>query len=78
MGRVRRVFWRKAEPWVVLRCQNGLLLSLPWHWTDLPLPPVPPSDPTEHPVLLAPQALVEFVQFVILFGSVFKWRSFRL
>lgn len=65
-GRVCRVFWRQQAPWVVLRCQNGLLLSLPWHWTDLPIPLTPPSGPTEQPylALLAPQALVELVQFV--------------
>ena len=65
-GRVCRVFWRQEAPWVVLRCQNGLLLSLPWHWTDLPLPLPPPSGALERscPVLLAPQTLVELVRFV--------------
>src|SRR5712691_359927 len=58
-GRVCRVFWRQDAPWVVLRCQNGLLLSLPWHWTDLPMPLAPPSGvhARSHPVLLAPQTL---------------------
>ena len=65
-GRVCRVFWRKADPWVVLRCQNGLLLSLPWCWTDLPIPLSPPVSALEQtcPVLLAPQTLVELVRWV--------------
>jgi hypothetical protein len=65
-GRVRRVFWRQEEPWVVLRCQNGLLLSLPWHWTDLPTPGSSLSGVNAQPcpVLLAPQTLVELVRFV--------------
>jgi hypothetical protein len=65
-GRVCRVFWRQEEPWVVLRCQNGLLLSLPWHWTDLPIPLAPLPGPPAQPylALLTPQALVELVQFV--------------
>ncbi len=51
---------------MVLRCQNGLLLSLPWYWTDLPIPGPSLSGALEqpHPVLLAPQTLVEFVRFV--------------
>src|SRR6266568_8453649 len=65
-GRVRRVFWRQEEPWVALRCQNGLLLSLPWHWTDLPTPGSSLSGVNAQlcPVLLAPQTLVELVRFV--------------
>src|SRR5579863_325367 len=65
-GCVRRVFWRKAEPWVVLRCQNGPLLSVPWHWTNLPVPLEPPPSQAEYsdPVLLTPQSLVELVRFV--------------
>ncbi len=51
---------------MVLRCQNGLLLSLPWRWTDLPIPLTPPSDAHARscPALLAPQSLVELVRFV--------------
>ncbi len=51
---------------MVLRCQNGLLLSLPWHWTDLPMVGPSPSGVLEQPspVLLAPQTLVELVRFV--------------
>jgi hypothetical protein len=65
-GRVCRVFWRQEVPWVVLRCHNGLLLSVAWHWTDLPIPPAPSSSPKGQPflALLAPQSLVELVRFV--------------
>ena len=64
-GRVYRVFWRQDVPWVVLRCQNGQLHSLPWQWTDLPLPLAPPmvTHARPSPILLAPQTLVEFVRF---------------
>src|SRR5260370_15024236 len=44
-GRVCRVFWRQTAPWVVLRCQTGLLLSIPWHSPHLPTPLTPPPDP---------------------------------
>ena len=51
---------------MAFRCQNGLLLSLPWHWTDLPTPGSSLSGVNVQrcPVLLAPQTLVELVRFV--------------
>jgi len=65
-GHVRRVFWHQGEPWVALRCHNGLLLSLPWRWTDLPIPPAPSSNLNEPSslALLSPQSLISLVQFV--------------
>ena len=65
-GRVRRVFWREHEPWVVVRLGAGGIVSVPWEWTDLPVPkPEPDSAPDEEStILLAPIALRDFVRFV--------------
>jgi hypothetical protein len=63
---VCRVFWRQDMPWVLVRLRDGVMLSLPWSWTDLP---VLHAD-GEHRVdeafntLLSPAALRDLVRFV--------------
>ena len=61
-GRVCRVFWR-PEPWVLVRLRSGVLLALPWSWTNLPKPEVASSS---GPVsaLLSPSALQDLVRFL--------------
>jgi hypothetical protein len=65
-GRVRRVFWREHEPWVLVRLGVGGLVSVPWEWTDLPAPQLEresaPGD--ESTVLISPIALRDFIRFV--------------
>jgi hypothetical protein len=65
-GYVCRVFWREQAPWVLLRSRRGLLLSVPWAATDLPVPPTPgPCVLQEEPaVLLTPEALIALVRFL--------------
>src|SRR5262249_20936287 len=65
-GRVCRVFWRANVPWVLMRSTRGIMLSIPWSVTNLPLPvPTDGSRPKEHDVaLLSPDALVALARFV--------------
>jgi hypothetical protein len=64
-GRVCRVFWRAGAPWVLLRTSSGLRVPVPWHATDLPVPPVHgPAPATQEAVLLAPAALVALLRFL--------------
>ena len=65
-GRVRRVFWRERSPWVLVRLRLGGIASVPWGWTDLPVPPLGrgPSPDEEPTVLLAPTALRDLVRFL--------------
>jgi hypothetical protein len=65
-GRVCRVFWRDDLPWVLVRLRDGVMQSLPWAWTDLPLAPaeqVPQTDDIAT-VLLSPMALRDVVRHV--------------
>jgi len=65
-GRLRRVYWRARSPWAVVRLDIGGITSVPWDWTDLPVPPVGPAPVSEEEptVLLSPLALRELVRFV--------------
>ena len=65
-GRVCRVFWRGEIPWVLVRLRDGVMQSLPWVWTDLPVAPAPQEPQTDDgaTVLLAPVALRELVRRV--------------
>src|SRR5260370_32331106 len=61
-GRVCRVFWR-PEPWVLIRLRSGVLLALPWSWTNLPKPEAP-SPSSYASALLSPPALQDLVRFL--------------
>jgi hypothetical protein len=64
MGRVYQVFWREGVAWVLVRCTNGRLVSLPWRWTNLPVPVSRGEDGAEAPdaALLSPAALLALVR----------------
>ena len=63
-GRVCRVFWRADVPWVLVRLHDGVMLSLPWAWTDLPVSDGEREIPVEESatVLLSPTALRDLVR----------------
>ncbi len=65
-GRVRRVFWRERKPWVLVRLRIGGIVTVPWDWTDLPLPQLErgPSADNGSTVLLSPTALRDLVRFL--------------
>ena len=65
-GRVCRVFWRDDMPWVLVRLRDGVMQSLPWVWTDLPMGPAQQEPQTDDgvTVLLSPAALRELVRRV--------------
>jgi hypothetical protein len=65
-GRVRRVFWREESPWVLVRLRIGGITSVPWIWTDLPVPQSGGglSADEEPTVLLSPTALRDLVRFL--------------
>ncbi|MFL6352139.1 MAG: hypothetical protein ACJ74Z_09845 [Bryobacteraceae bacterium] len=65
-GRVRRVFWRQREAWVLVRLRLGGMTALPWSSTDLPLPTLEyhPGAGANPPVLLSPAALRELARFL--------------
>ena len=67
-GRVKRVFWRKRGPWVLVRMRIGGITSIPWNWTDLPVLDL--GSLAEGPVvLLSPAALRDLVRFSRSHGS---------
>jgi hypothetical protein len=67
-GRVKRVFWRKHRPWVLVRFRIGGITSVPWNWTDLPVLNL--GSPAYGPaILLSPAALRELVRFSRSHGS---------
>ena len=65
-GWVRRVFWREQSPWVLVRLRIGGITSVPWIWTDLPVPQSGGglSADEEPTVLLSPTALRDLVRFL--------------
>ena len=65
-GRVCRVFWRDDTPWVLVRLQDGVMQSLPWAWTDLPVADEAREMPVveRETVLLSPTALRDLVRVV--------------
>jgi len=62
-GRVCRIFWR-PEPWALVRLRSGVLLALPWSWTNLPQPKIPSSSDRPAAALLSPSALRDLVRFL--------------
>jgi hypothetical protein len=58
------VFWRDAIPWVLVRLHDGVMQSLPWAWTDLPLAPAEHETQTDErvTVLLSAPALRDLVR----------------
>jgi len=67
-GRVKRVFWRKRRPWVLVRLRIGGITGVPWNWTDLPVLKL--GSPADAPVvLLSPAALRDLVRFSRSHGS---------
>src|SRR4029453_17779135 len=58
-GRLCRVFWRDDIPWVLVRLRDGVMQSLPWAWTNLPVAPAQHEPQIEEraTVLLSPMAL---------------------
>ena len=65
-GRVCRVFWRDHAPWVLVRLADGVMLSVPWRWTDLPVFEVDDASRVDNEsiALLSPTALRDLVRFV--------------
>jgi hypothetical protein len=65
-GRVCRVFWRGHTPWVLVRLCDGVMLSMPWSWTDLPVIQIEDDHRLGEGAitLLAPSALRDLVRFV--------------
>jgi len=65
-GRVCRVFWRNVRPWVLVRLQDGVMLSVPWAWTNLPVTAPEEQRETDESatVLLSTMALREMVRRV--------------
>jgi hypothetical protein len=64
-GRIRRVFWRRRVPWVLVRLRLGGTVALPWASTDLLAPQLevdPRSDETST-ALLSPIALRDLARF---------------
>ena len=63
-GRVCRVFWRADVPWVLVRLHDGVMQSLPWAWTDLPVSDGAQETPVQESatVLLSPIALRDLVR----------------
>ena len=61
-----RVFWRHDMPWVLVRLHDGVMLSLPWSWTDLPVLHADEECRVDEAVitLLSPTALRYLVRFV--------------
>jgi hypothetical protein len=65
VGRVRRVFWRRRVPWVLVRLRLGGTLALPWASTDLLAPPleIDPRPDEASTALLSPMALRDLARF---------------
>ena len=65
-GRVCRVFWRDDAPWVLVRLHDGVMLSVRWSWTDLPVPAANDDLCVDEGsiTLLSPTALRDLVRFV--------------
>ena len=67
-GRVRRVFWRREVPWVVLRLRLGGIIALPWDSTDLLAPPAATNtgiDAAATTALLCPNALRDLARIIL-------------
>lgn len=64
-GRVRRVFWRRRVPWVLVRLRLGGIVALPWASTDLLAPQleIDPRPDEASTALLSPIALRELARF---------------
>ena len=65
-GRVRRIFWRERNPWVLVRLRIGGMIAVRWDWTDLPMSALQVGrSPNEiRTVLLSPSALRDVVRFL--------------
>src|SRR5262249_2197510 len=65
-GRVCRVFWRDGSPWLLVRLRDGVMQSMPWAWTDLPIAPAQQQAQSDDrvPVVLSPTALGALVHHV--------------
>jgi hypothetical protein len=65
-GRMCRVFWRDDVPWVLVRLHDGVMLSLPWSWTDLPVLHADDNCRVDEAfiTLLSPAALRDLARFV--------------
>ncbi|HXJ86688.1 MAG TPA: hypothetical protein VMS18_07725 [Candidatus Binatia bacterium] len=66
-GRVRRVFWRRRVPWVVIRLRLGGIVAVPWASTDLLSPPQGTDFRTDEAAtaLLSPMALRDLARFAL-------------
>ena len=65
-GRIRRVFWRRRVPWVVLRLRLGGIVALPWASTDLLVPQLETDLRADEAAtgLLSPIALRDLARFI--------------
>jgi len=65
-GRVRRVFWRRRVPWVLIRLRLGGTVALPWASTDLLAPQleIEPRPDEASTALLSPIALRDLARFL--------------
>ena len=70
-GRVCRVFWRHDVPWVLVRLHDGVMLSVPWSWTDLPVVHADDERRGDEAfiTLLSPTALRDLIRFVCGHGQ---------
>ncbi len=66
-GRVARIFWRERAAWVLVRLRCGLIVSLPWGWTNLPEPRRPEEEEVFEDrlvTLLSPLALQDLIRCI--------------
>jgi hypothetical protein len=61
-----RVFWRQLTPWILVRLNSGGMVSIPWGWTNLPMPRTdsPSASGEFSSVLLSAPALRDLLGFV--------------
>ena len=61
------MFWRERAAWVLVRLRCGLMVSLPWDWTNLPALLRTQKDDVsddELVTLLSPLALQDLIRWI--------------
>jgi hypothetical protein len=64
---VCQVFWRDHAPWVLVRLSDGVMRSVPWQWTDLPVLQADDEGGAENGAsiaLLSPTALRDLLRLL--------------
>ena len=62
-----RIFWRERAAWVLVRLRSGLVVSLPWDWTNLPTLLRTQKDDVsddELVALLSPLAVQDLIRWI--------------